>query len=376
MRFYFRKFGLLLAILVLSAFFCVAGQEAQQAQAQEATADEVPPMIDMTLPDKPITLKVAYDDPTLWPKSSNVPYPEHAYALFFKDYVERMSGGKIKVELFGGGSIGTYRQTLEMVQNGSLDINIGTGSLGSFFEPIQLITIPYVFLSDDVVEEFFDNSSFWAQLMDKMEKQTGFKYLSIGQNGWRHFTNNVREIRKPEDLKGLKFRVMESPVYVKLIESLGASAVPIAWNETYTALQTGVVDGHENGLAPIALGKIYEVQKYLTLDGHVWSEDVMVMNANKFNSLPIAAQQIIKQGAKIGAEADRVAERMVSNIVEYEIIAKHMQVYIPTADEIQRFRELAQPAVIEYLQGKLGKEVVDTFLLEVKKAEARTGWRR
>jgi len=102
----------------------------------------------------------------------------------------------------------------------------------------------------------------------------------------------------------------------------------------------------------------------------------MVMNANKFNSLPIAAQQIIKQGAKIGAEADRVAERMVSNIVEYEIIAKHMQVYIPTADEIQRFRELAQPAVIEYLQGKLGKEVVDTFLLEVKKAEARTGWRR
>lgn len=376
MRFYCRKFGLLLAILVLFAFFCVAGQEAQQAQAQEATTDEIPPMIDMTLPDKPITLKVAYDDPTLWPKSSNVPYPEHAFALLFKDYVERMSSGKIKVELFGGGSLGTYRQTLEMVQLGSLDMNIGTGSLGSFFPPIELIAIPYVFFSDDVVVEFFDRSPFWAQLMDKMEREAGLKYLAIGQNGWRNFTNNVREIRKPEDLKGLKFRVMESPVYVKLIESLGANAVPIAWNETYTALQTGVVDGHENPISPICLGKIYEVQKYLTLDRHVWSEDILVMNANKFKSLPIAAQQIVQQGAKLGAEANRVAERMVSNIVEYEIVAKHMQIYIPTADEIQRFRELAQPAVIEYLQGKLGKEVVDTFLLEVKKAEARAGWRR
>jgi len=112
------------------------------------------------------------------------------------------------------------------------------------------------------------------------------------------------------------------------------------------------------------------------MDGHVWSENIMVMNANKFNSLPVAAQQIIKQGAKLGAEANNVSERMVSNIVEFEVVAKHMKVYFPTADEIQRFREVAQPAVIEYLQGKLGKEVVDTFLLEVKKAEARAGWRR
>jgi len=376
MRSYFRRLSFLFAILVLSAFFCVAGQEAQQAQAQEASADEIPPMIDMSLPDKPITLKLSYDDPTLWPKSSNVPYPEHAYAVLFKDYVERTSSGKIKVELFGGGSLGTYRQTLEMVQNGSIDINIGTGSLGSFFEPVELFTIPYVFLSDDVVEEFFNNSPFWAQLMDKMEQETGLKYLSIGQNGWRNFTNNVREIRKPEDLKGIKFRVMESPVYVKMIESMGGSAVPIAWNELYTALQTGVVDGEENPISSITLGKLYEVQKYLTMDGHVWSENIMVMNANKFNSLPVAAQQIIKQGAKLGAEANNVSERMVSNIVEFEVVAKHMKVYFPTADEIQRFREVAQPAVIEYLQGKLGKEVVDTFLLEVKKAEARAGWRR
>ncbi len=380
----FRKLSVLLIIpFVLLAFSCGGGKEepaqaaaAPAAAAPTATQGEVPPMIDASLPDKPISLRMSYDDPVLWPKQANVPDPEHAFAVLFKDYVERTSGGKIKVELFGSGSLGSYRQTLEMVQNGSLDINIGTGSLGSYFRPIELITIPYLFSSDDVAEEFFANSPFWKKMMDQMEQEAGFKYLSIGQNGWRNFTNNVREIRGPEDLKGIKFRVMESPVYVKMIESMGGSAVPIAWNELYTALQTGVVDGEENPISSINLGKIYEVQKYLTMDGHVWSENIMVMNADKFNSLPLGAQQIIMQGAKLGAQANNVAERMVSNIVKYEVVASQMQVYIPTSADKQKFREVAQPAVVDYLRGELGAETVDTFIREVELAEARAGWRR
>lgn len=334
----------------------------------------IPNMIDTNIP-RQITLKVTYDDPTLWPAKENVPDPEHAFAVMFKDYVERMSAGKIKVELFGAGVLGSYRQTCEMVQNGSIDINIGTGSLANFFKEIQLLAIPYVFMSDDVVQEFFARSSLWKELTDNMEK-VGFKYLAIGQNGWRNFTNNVRVIRKPEDLKGLKFRVMESPVYIKFIESLGGRAVPIAWNEVYTALQTGVVDGHENPISPIYLGKIYEVQKYLTMDGHIWSENIMVMNAAKFKSLPVAAQQIILQGANLGAQANDVAERMVSNIVKYEIVAKRMNVYFPTQTEKEAFRKLSQPSVVEYLKGQLGKDLVERFLREVQLAEARAGWRR
>ncbi len=337
-------------------------------------AQQIPNRINMDIP-RQITLKVTYDDPTLWPAKENVPDPEHAFAVMFKDYVERTSAGKIKVELFGSGALGSYRQTCEMVQNGSIDINIGTGSLANFFKEIQLLAIPFVFMSDDVVQEFFNNSALWKELTAKMEN-VGFKYLAIGQNGWRNFTNNVRVIRKPEDLKGLKFRVMESPVYIKFIESLGGRAVPIAWNEVYTALQTGVVDGHENPISPIYLGKIYEVQKYLTMDGHIWSENIMVMNLAKFKSLPIAAQQIILQGAKMGAQANDVAERMQSNIVKFDIVAKRMQVYFPTQDEKDAFRKLAQPAVVDYLKGQLGKDLVDRFLKEVDLAEVRTGWRR
>ncbi|GAB4371732.1 MAG: TRAP transporter substrate-binding protein [Spirochaetales bacterium] len=368
----------LLAFSLVLFFGCQeekAEQKAAPAAAKtEAAPTSIPPMIDTNIPNQ-ITLKLSYDDPTVWPKTANVPDPEHAFAVLFKDYVERMSAGKIKVELFGAGALGSYRQTCEMVQNGSIDINIGTGSLANFFKPIELIAIPYLFMSDDVAQETF-NGAYWKELMDQMEKEAGLKYLAIGQNGWRNFTNNVREIRRPEDLKGIKFRVMESPVYIKMIEAMGGSAVPIAWNELYTALQTKVVDGEENPISSIYLGKLYEVQKYLTMDGHIWSENIMVMNSNKFNSLPLAAQQILLQGAKLGAQANDVAERMVSNIVKYEIVASKMQVYIPTAEDKEAFKKAAQPAVIEYLQGRLGKEVVDRWLQEVQLAEARTGWRR
>ncbi|MDR1932601.1 MAG: TRAP transporter substrate-binding protein DctP, partial [Spirochaetales bacterium] len=155
-----------------------------------------------------------------------------------------------------------------------------------------------------------------------------------------------------------------------------ASAVPIAWNEVYTALQTHVVDGHENAISSISLGKIYEVQKYLTMDGHIWSENLMVMNPDRYNSLPVGAQQIIKMGARLGAEANNVSDRMVSNIVNFKTIAKNMEVYYPTAAEKQKFREVTQPAVIDYLKGTLGAEVVENFMREVQLAEARTGWRR
>ena len=373
----------LLVVLSLLTVSCAKQEKAAEAPAAQAapaeasaSSDAIPDYIDMTMPEKTITLRMSYDDPVLWPKQANVPDPEHAFALLFKDFVESQTGGKVKIELFGAGSLGSYRETLEMVQNGSLDINIGTGSLGTFFAPFQIFTIPYLFTNDDIAEEFFSNSNVWGGLMDQMEKETGLKYLAMGQNGWRNFTNNVREIKGPEDLKGIKFRVMQSPVYVKMIESMGGSAVPIAWNELYTALQTGVVDGEENPISSIALGKLQEVQKYLTMDGHVWSENVMCMNSDKFNSLPIGVQQVILAGARLGVEANNVSEREVSNIVKFETVAIKMQVYFPTAAEKAKFREVAQPAVIDYLKGELGDQLVDDFITDVKRAEARAGWRR
>jgi len=112
------------------------------------------------------------------------------------------------------------------------------------------------------------------------------------------------------------------------------------------------------------------------MDGHIWSENIMVMNSKKWAGLPIAAQQILSQAARLGVAANNVSERMVSNIVKYEVIASKMKVYNPTPAEKAKFREIAQPAVLEYLRGTVGKETVDRFIAEVQQSEVRTGWRR
>jgi TRAP-type C4-dicarboxylate transport system substrate-binding protein len=100
------------------------------------------------------------------------------------------------------------------------------------------------------------------------------------------------------------------------------------------------------------------------------------MNPKKYYDLPVGAQQIIMAGAKLGASANNVAERMVSNIVKFEVVAKYMEVYNPTAADKQKFREVTQPAVLEYLRETVGKDLVDNFVKEVQLAEARAGWRR
>jgi C4-dicarboxylate-binding protein DctP len=157
---------------------------------------------------------------------------------------------------------------------------------------------------------------------------------------------------------------------------LGGSALPIAWNELYTALQIRVIDGEENSITSINMGRLYEVQKYITIDGHIWSENIMVMNPRKFNDLPVGARQILLQGGKLGAQANDITERLVSNIVKFEVVAKYMEVYNLTVADKQKFRDAAQPPVLEYLRESLGAELVDNFVKEVQLAEVRAGWRR
>ncbi len=318
------------------------------------------------------TLRLGYADNATWPDSANVPEPEHAMALIFKQVVESKSNGQIEVQLFPSSQLGSCKEMVEMTKTGTLDIVIETGVMGSYFPKFQMINIPWVFQSPEVAWELFDNSEYWDKLMKEMEEKTNLTYLGMGQNGVRNFTNNTRPIKEPKDMKGLKFRVMESPIYVKTLEALGAKAVPIAWNEVYTSLQTGVVDGQENPLAIIAfVGKLHEVQKYLTLDGHVWSEDMMVMNADKFNNMPEDLQHILKIAGLHAGRADRVSEALMTRIMAYDVLKENMEIYKPTPAQIKKFQEKAQPAVLEWLKGEIGSKPVDNFLNAVEKAEAR-----
>ncbi|MGB4408555.1 MAG: DctP family TRAP transporter solute-binding subunit [Sphaerochaeta sp.] len=345
------------------------------ANAPSAAADKVAVSVkkDVRTVKPDYTIRLAYYDAATWPTISKTPLPEHAYALVFKSIVESNSNGKIAVELFPGNALGDTKATMEMAMSGGIEMVTTTGTASSIMPELQVIFLPYVFKSDEIAWDFFDNSDLWKQMAADFEEKSNLKMLSVGQNGTRHFTNNVRPIHTPADMKGLKFRVMQSPIYVKMVEAMGASATPLASGEIYTACQTGVVDGQENPIWNIAANKWNEVQKYITLDGHTWSENFVLMNVDFWNSLPENYQHIITIAAFHAQNADRAAEALASRVLDFESVKNSMEVYVPTASELEEFKKAAAPTY-DWLRGEVGDEIVDSFLAEVKKSEAKFGW--
>jgi C4-dicarboxylate-binding protein DctP len=374
---------ILFGVLIMSLLLLTACGEKPKAAAPAAAAPaaakaEEKEEVKANAPtvEKPLVIRLGYEDKPTWPNGpAKGPDPEHAMGLVFKSIVEQRTGGAIKVELFPASAIGSSKVMTEMVQNDLLSAAVTTGPTGTFFPPFNLIYIPYLFQTEDIAWDFFDRHPFWAELTEKMKNETNIKVLAMGQNGVRNFTNSKRPIKTPADLKGLKFRVMENPIYVNMIKGMGGEAIPIAWAEVYTALNTGVVDGHENPIKIIELGSIYEVQKYLTIDGHVWSEDALIMSGKLYDSLPRSMQRIIKSAARQAALAGRAAETLGTKVTSLEVIKKHMEIYSPTADELRQFQEAAQPPVLAWLKEQIGEELVNKMLQAVAETEKTLGYR-
>jgi C4-dicarboxylate-binding protein DctP len=342
-----------------------------ESKNQSANAVSVKKIASSTKADT--VIRFAYYDNATWPNISKAPLPEHAYALVFKSMVESLSNGKIGVELYPGNALGDTKATMEMAMSGSIEMVTCTGTASALMPELQCIFLPYVFKGDEVAWDFFDNSTLWKEMSAEFEDISGLKMISVGQNGTRHFTNNVRPIHSPADMNGLKFRVMQSPIYVKMVEAMGASATPLASGEIYTACQTGVVDGQENPIWNIAANKWYEVQKYITLDGHTWSENFVMMNSDFWNGLSKADQQIITTAAYHAQQADRAAEDLASRVLDFDTVNSSMEVYVPTSEELDQFKSAAAPTY-DWLRGEVGDEIVDKFLAEVAISEKRLGY--
>jgi len=317
--------------------------------------------------EKTIVIRYAHGDPPDPIKSS-----AHADAVVFKKYVEDRSGGRIKVEIYPACELGSEREMMEGVQLGSIQMtNVSEGTVGIFFPEILATAIPYAFRT--YTEAWYTlDSPFMKKLMGEMVKKTGIRCLDVNQNGFRNFSNDVRPIRTPDDLKGLKIRTMEHRGHMKMVEALGASPVPIAWGELYTALQQKVVDGQENPPSLVLVMKFYEVQKYYTLDGHIYSIDFTFINDNFYNSLPEDLRQIVYEGADISGWFHRGAETYTSNCIAVEELKKKgMQVYVPTAEEIALFREKCQKPVIDWIKTQIDPKWVDGFVQTIEEVKEK-----
>jgi len=177
------------------------------------------------------------------------------------------------------------------------------------------------------------------------------------ENGFRYITNSKRPIHTPKDLNGIKIRTMENPIHMETFRLLGASPTPMAFNELYTALQQKTVDGQENPVFLTYSSKFYEVQKYLSLTGHIYAAAPFVMNLDFFNSLPADLQTIVKDGANVARDKQR---EMLDTQNEADLVElkKAMEVNELTAEEKAVFAEMTKP-VYDQVAEIVGQDLVD-----------------
>lgn len=271
--------GLVLVLTLMIVSGCSGAKQAEAPKSQQPQ-QETP---------KTITLKLAH--------AGSKEHPYHVGALKFKELVEKNSGGRITIQIYSDAQLGSEREIAEGVKNGTIEIGLAAadGAIPNWVPEMQVFAIPYLIRDRAHAYKVLDGD-IGKELASKLEAK-GFKLLAYWEVGIRHFTNNKKPVKVPSDLAGMKIRVQESKVWIEFIKALKAIPTPIPFGELYTALQQGVVDGQENPITTIVAMKFYEVQKYVTLDGHTYSPAVFIMNPAVFAKLPEDLQKVIVQAA-------------------------------------------------------------------------------
>ena len=355
----------LLCLVLVSLAGCGGSGEQQGDQTPATDASDALAALE------PVKMTLASDVP------ANPLDHQHSAAVAFKNYVEEKSGGKISVEINAGGALGDLEALMEQTIQGTVEASIGhtEGNLSIVFPDIQVISIPYLFRSVDQAMYVFEGP-FGQKLHEDFRTKTGARIVAFWDNGgFRNFTNSVREIRTPADLKGLKMRTMQIPAHIEMMKALGATPTPISFSELYSALDTGVVDGEENAIPTFLVINLQEVQKYMTLDGHLYSMMYMVINDQWLQELPKPYQDIITEG---GVQSGLTGARMCRVTRETGIDTMKnagMQIYQPTADELQLFKDATQNKVLDFIKKELEHpELVDDIITESNKAAKEFGY--
>jgi tripartite ATP-independent transporter DctP family solute receptor len=222
----------------------------------------------------------------------------------FAREVEKRTNGRYKIQTFYSGSLGGERESVEAVQLGTQDLTFtSTGPVPNFVPEVAILDIPFLFRDYNHARSTLDGP-IGQDLLGKFPSK-GIVALAWGENGFRHMTNSKRAVNAPDDVKGLKMRTMENPIHIQAYKAFGIIPTPMAFPEVFTALQQGTVDGQENPLSVITAAKFEQVQKYLSLTGHVYSPALLLMNKAAWDKLPAADKQAFAEAAKEAVKANR-----------------------------------------------------------------------
>jgi len=204
--------------------------------------------------------------------------------------------GKAKVIVYGSSQLGGDKEMIQKVKLGTLDMALPSTVMSSEVDLVGIFEMPYI-VKDRAHMGRIEKEIFWPKIEPEIEKK-GLRVLAVWENGIRHITNNKRPIKVPGDLAGIKLRVPEGKWRVKMFAAYGANPSPMKFSELFTALQTGVMDGEENPLTQIYSAKLQEVQKYLSLSGHVYTPAYLTVGTKKWESLPADVRKILEDTAK------------------------------------------------------------------------------
>ena len=281
----------------------------------------------------------------------------HACALKFKELVEAGSKGEIEIKIFPNATLGDERQLLESMRMGVVDSGIITGGpIINFLPEFGVFDLPFLFTSPEQAYKVLDGE-IGKKLLAGMEK-FGCKGLAYGERGFRNLTNSKRPVKTPEDMKGLKIRLMQNPIYVDSFKALGANAVPMAWTEALTALQQGTIDGQENPLNVIVAFNLFESQKYLTISQHAYAPNVIKMSMKVWNKSTPEQQKLLQESAQAAAEYNRKLDNDNGAQWLQFLKDKGMQV---TEPDVEAFRKAVEPVYRKY-EAQFGKDLIKSIL--------------
>ncbi len=270
--------SILMAAALLAPAFAEGQKDSGKPAAQSGGAAEFPAMV----------LKLGH-----------IADPSHPYAKGadkWAELVKAKTGGKVEIQVFHSSQLGDQKTLIEGLVYGTIDMAlVGTAALTQFQPQMGIFDLPFLF--DDRAHAFRSLDSVGMDIAKALEPK-GIKLLGYMENGIRHMTNNTREIKSPDDMKGLKIRVQTSKIYIEMMKAMGASPTPMGMGELYSAMQNGTVDGQENPSAHIYTQRYYEVQKFASKTAHAYAPEPMLVSLAKWNALPESVRKVIEDSAK------------------------------------------------------------------------------
>ncbi|MBS3918479.1 MAG: DctP family TRAP transporter solute-binding subunit [Deltaproteobacteria bacterium] len=274
------------------------------------------------------------------------------------ELVETYTKEKYKVNLFPSGQLGNENEMIKNLTMGTMDLGVITNApTGAFIKSFMALDLPFIFPNEKVAHAVLDGKA-GEMLLEKL-KSLNIVGLGYSEGGFRHMINNVRPIKAPEDTKGIKFRVMTTPIYIGLFQSLGSNAVPMPWGEVFTAVQQKVIDGLEIPIPVIYANKYHEVAKYLSLTGHTYSPLIIMCSEQRWKKFSSEEKEMVKRAAREAAVFERSKLKdIISDILDK---LKTTGMAINDVPDKKPFQEAVKPLYKKF-EDEIGKDVLDTII--------------